>query len=218
MSNQEEVNNGNGGTPESAVEFTLNFEPQTEDQLIGFAKWLRSSEQGSLIDSRWVLGDRINQSNETVYGENTIGKIAAEAGYSPSTIHKCKRFAEKYSVEQKASLLSRSFVLSWRDIAQNLTIDPVDLIRAYNESSNQDEFRNAVTQLRPTRNRAPRPPRKTRVELETENTDLRNRVSDLETENATLQQRIKELEGRQETSEALPDSDEETEPAEELSN
>jgi len=148
MSNQKDQENGSGGTPESAAEFSMDFQPETEDQLIGLAKWLRSGEQVSLINSRWVLGDRINRSNETVYGENTIGKIAAEADYSLSTINKCRRFAEKYSVEQKTSLLSGSFILSWRDIAQNLTIDPVDLIRVYNESSDKDEFRSAVTKFK----------------------------------------------------------------------
>jgi hypothetical protein len=59
MSNQKAQENGNGGTPTSDVEFSMNFQPQTEDQLIGLAKWLRSGEQVSLIDSRWVLGDRI---------------------------------------------------------------------------------------------------------------------------------------------------------------
>jgi len=139
-------------------------------------------------------------------------------GYSKSTVHKSLKFAKGYSDEQLASLLNGPFSLSWRDIAQNLSVPPEDFLRTYHDSEDLEQFRNAVTQLRPTRNRSTRVPRKTRVELETENTDLRNRVSDLETENAALQQRIKELEGEQETSEALPDSDEETEPAEELSN
>jgi hypothetical protein len=37
METQRTTENGNGGTPESVVEYTLNFDPQTEDQLIGFA-------------------------------------------------------------------------------------------------------------------------------------------------------------------------------------
>jgi len=200
MSNQEELNRDNGGTPRSAVEFTLNFQPQTEDQLIGFAKWLRAGEQGLIVNSRWVLGDRINQSNETVYGEDTIGKIAAEAGYSKSTIHKSKQFAQMYSCDQKESLLNGSFVLSWRDIALNLTIDPEDLIQAYSESSEQDEFRNAVTQIKQTmspQSQNPRESHKTRSELEAENTELRNRVSDLEEENTELQAKIQKLEEEQ---------------------
>jgi hypothetical protein len=219
MSNQEELNRGNGGTPRSAVEFTLDFEPQTEDQLIGFAKWLRAGEQGLIVNYRWVLGDRINQSNETVYGEDTIGKIAAEAGYSKSTIHKSKQFAQRYSHDQKESLLNGSFVLSWRDIALNLTIDPEDLIRAYSESSDQDEFRNAVTRLKPTRNFSARAPRKTRDVLEVENKELRNHVSDLNALNGALRQRIEELKRQLETtSVALPDFDKETEAAKALNN
>jgi len=218
MSNQEAQENGNGGTPESAAEITLNFEPQTEDQLIDFAKWLKTREHQSVVKLRWYLGHKIHGSGDSVYGQDTAGRIAEEVGYSKSTVHKSLKFAKGYSDEQLASLLNGPFSLSWRDIAQNLSVPPENFLRTYHDSEDLEQFRNAVTQLRPTRNRSTRVPRKTRVELETENTDLRNRVSDLETENAALQQRIKELEGEQETSEALPDSDEETEPAEELSN
>ena len=64
MSNEEALENGNGGTPESAVEFTLNFEPQTEDQLIGFAKWLKSREHQSVVKLRWFLGHKIDGSGD----------------------------------------------------------------------------------------------------------------------------------------------------------
>jgi len=53
MSNQEAQENGNGGTPESAAEITLNFEPRTEDQLIDFAKWIKTREHQSVVKLRW---------------------------------------------------------------------------------------------------------------------------------------------------------------------
>lgn len=218
MSNQETVENGNGGTPAGAVEFTLNFEPQNEDQLIEYAKWLKSRENQSVIKLRWFLGKKIEQSGETVYGENTAGRIAEEVGYSKSTVQKSLKFARVYSNGQLTSLLDGRFLLSWRDIALNLSISPVDFLRIYHDSEDLEQFRNAVTQLRQTRNPSPREPRRTRGELETENTELRNRVSDLETENATLQQRVKELEGQLETSGALPDSVEKTESFAEMVN
>jgi cell fate (sporulation/competence/biofilm development) regulator YlbF (YheA/YmcA/DUF963 family) len=162
----------------------------------------------------------INRSGETVYGDNTAGRIAEEVGYSKSTIHKCKQFGEKYDEQQKESLLNGPLLLSWRDIAQNLSVPAEDFLRTYHDSENLEQFRNAVTQLRrtrPRRNHPPREPRKTRVELVTENAELRNRVSTLETEKAELQARINELEGQQEVPEEQQrDSIEETEPAEEL--
>jgi hypothetical protein len=212
MSNQETVGNDNGGTPESAVEFTLNFEPQTEDQLIEYAKWLKSRENQSVIKLRWFLGKKIEQSGETVYGENTSGRIAEEVGYSQSTVQKSLKFAKEYSNENLTSLLNGSFSLSWRDIALNLSISPEIFIGTYHDSEDLEQFRNAVTQLRQPRNPPPREPRRTRRELETENTELRNRVSELETENASLQERIKELE----TSGAFPDSVEKIQSLEEM--
>jgi hypothetical protein len=218
MSNQEAQESGNGGTPESAAEITLNFEPQTEQELIEYAKWLKTREHQSVVKLRWYLGHKIDGSGDSVYGQDTAGRIAEEVGYSKSTVHKSLKFAREYSNDQLASLLNGPFSLSWRDVAQNLSVAPEEFLRTYHDSENLEQFRNAVTQLRPTRNQNPRPPRKTRVELETENAELQNRVSELETENAILQERIKELEGQKETSGANSESIKETESAEELSN
>jgi hypothetical protein len=221
MLNIEEMINVNGDTPESAVEFTLNFEPQTEQELIEFANWLISREHQSVIKSRWTLGQKINQSGDTVYGENTAGRISEEVGYSESTIQKSRKFARIYSNSQIDTLLHGPFSLSWRDVAQNLSVPPEDFLRTYNESRNREEFRNAVTEFRRTRttqSRTQREPRRTRAQLEAENTELRTRISELDTENAELQARIKELEGQLEVAEADIDSVEKTKLAEELSS
>ena len=197
MSNQETLENGNGGTPESAAEITLNFEPQTEQELIEYAKWLKTREYQSVVKLRWYLGHKIDGCGDSVYGQDTAGRIAEEVGCSKSTVQKSLKFAKGYSSEQLASLLNGSFSLSWRDIAQNLSVPTEDFLRTYRDSRNPEQFRNAVTQFRRTRNRSTRVPRKTRAELEAENVELQNKVSVLETEKAALQQRIKELEGQQ---------------------
>lgn len=222
MSNQDELNKGKGGTPESAAEFNLNFQPRTEDELIGFAKWLKSREHQSVVKLRWYLGQKIDQSGETVYGENTAGRIAEEVGYSKSTVHKSRKFAQLYSNEQITSLLKGPFSLSWRDVALNLSVSPEDFLRTYHDSEDPDQFRNAVTQYRRTRTRrsqTPREPRKTRAELEAENAELRNRVSELEADNTALKDRIQELEGQEEVlEEQQVDSIVDADPVEELSN
>ena len=220
MSNQEAQENGNGGTPEGAVEINANFEPLTEDQLIGFAKWLKAREHHSVIKSRWLFGRAINRSSETVYGENTAGRIAEEVGYSKSTVHKSREFAQKYSDEQLASLLDGPFLIFWRDVAQNLSVSPEDFLRTYHESRNPEQFRNSVTQFkrtRSTRNQTQREPRKTIAQLEAENVELQKKVSELETEKVKLQARIQELEGQQEPSGEIPDSAEDNVLVEELS-
>ena len=219
MSNEEEFKSGNGGTPESAVEFTLNFEPQTEQELIEFANWLISREHQSVIKSRWTLGQKINQSGDTVYGENTAGRIAEEVGYSESTIQKSRKFARIYSNSQIDTLLHGPFSLSWRDVAQNLSVAPEDFLRTYNESRNREQFRNGVTEFRRTRttqSRIQREPRRTRAQLEAENAELRTRISELDTENAELKERIQELEGQQEVAEADIDYNTDSESADEM--
>jgi len=221
MSNHEATNTGNGDTPESVVEFNLNFKPETEDQFIEFAKWLKSREHQSIIKLHWTLGKNIEEAGEVVYGQNTAGRIAAEVGISKSTVHKSRRFARDYSPEQVALLLNGQFSLSWRDITQNQSVPTEDFLRAFRDSRNPEQFRNAVTpfrRTRPLRIQAPREPRKTRAELVIENTELQNRVSELVAENAELQARIKELEEQQETSGTNSESIEDTVLAEELPN
>ena len=222
MSNPGTLENGNDGTPESAVEFNLNFKPETEDQFVEFVKWLKSREHQSIIKLHWILGKNIEEAGEAVYGQNTAGRIAAEVGISKSTVHKSRRFARDYSPEQVALLLNGQFSLSWRDITQNQSVPTEDFLRAFRDSSNPEQFRNAVTQLRRIRQRrnpAPREPRKTRAELVTENAELQSRVSTLETEKAELQARIKELERQQEVPvEQQRDSIEEPESAEDSPN
>ena len=117
-------------------------------------------------------------------------------------------------------MLNGSFSLSWRDVAQNLSVSADDFLRIYNESSTLDEFRNAVTQLRPegTAQRRPRQPRLTRTELESRNTELQNRVTELESENDELKRRIKELERQLEASEADIDIIKDMELADKLPN
>ena len=222
MSNEEVPKTGNGGPPVSEVEINADYQAQTVEELIDYGKRLKAREFKSVVESRWLFGRAINRSGETVYGDNTAGRIAEEVGYSKSTIHKCKRFGEKYDEQQKESLLDGPFVLSWRDVALNLSVSPEDFLRTYNDSGDLEQFRNAVTQLRrtrTTRNQPPRQLRKTRAELESENAELQNRVSTLETEKAELQARIKELERQQEVPlEQQRDSIEEPESAEDSPN
>jgi hypothetical protein len=148
MSNQENQENGSGGTPESAVEFTLNFEPQTEDQLIRWSSWLKCNEENSHIRNRHQLGKAINNVYEKNYGNDDLQKIADASGYSKSTLHKATQFATNFTDERVSELLSGAFPISWRDIAQNLKVNPDDFVKAYSASATIDEFRNAVTELK----------------------------------------------------------------------
>ena len=196
MSNDEIVSDRNDETIESGTRYNMSFQPQNEEQLIEFAKWLKSREHHSIIKARWTLGSKINENEEAVYGEDTAGRIADEAGYSKSTVNKSRKFARMYSPEQVSTLLNGSYSLSWRDIAQNLSVSTADFLLIYDESNTLDGFRNAVTQLRPkgTDQRRPRQPRITRAELESRNTELQTRVTELESENEGLRRRVQELE------------------------
>ena len=86
MENLEKMINENDQTNENNSVFNTSFQPQNEEQLIEFAKWLKSREHHSVIKTRWTLGKKINESGGFVYGENTAGRIAEEVGYAPAAM------------------------------------------------------------------------------------------------------------------------------------
>ena len=148
MSNQEEVNNGKGKKPESKAKFPMDYKPKTEADLFSYVKWRRSNEQNSIIRNRHQLGKAIINFYEKKYGSNELQKIAEASGYSKSTLHKVCQFAINFSDEKVGELLRGRFQISWRDIAQNLMVNPEDFVKAYSASVTVDEFRNAVTELK----------------------------------------------------------------------
>ncbi len=77
-----------------------------------------------------------------------VHKRFTVSGYSKSTLHKACQFAKKFSDEKLNELLSGPFQVFWRDIAQNLRVNPDDFVKAYLESATAEEFRNAVTELK----------------------------------------------------------------------
>jgi hypothetical protein len=148
MSNQEEVKNGNGDTPKGDVEFNMDFEPETETELISIAIWLKAGEENSIIINRHLLGKKINGFYEKKYGVDELQRIAKLSGYSKSTLHKACQFAKNFSDQKLNELLTGPFQISWRDISQNLKVNPDDFVKAYLESATAEEFRNAVTELK----------------------------------------------------------------------
>jgi len=148
MSNPENLENGNGGTPESAVKFPPGYKPETIEDLFEYVKRLKSNEENSLIITRYQLGITINNFYKKNYGTDELQKIAEASGYSKSTLHKACQFAKDFTDGRVAELLEGPFQISWRDISQNLRVNPDDFVKAYLQSATVDEFRNAVTELK----------------------------------------------------------------------
>lgn len=148
MSNKGEVNKGKGGMRTGDVKFITEFEVKTESDLFEYVKRLKSHEENSNILTKHQLGKTIINFYNKKYGNDELQKIAEESGYSKSTLHKVCQFAKNFTDEKLAELLRGPFQISWRDIAQNLRVNPDDFVKAYSASATVDEFRNAVTELK----------------------------------------------------------------------
>lgn len=125
---------------------TLKF--KKEEELFDWIKRLESGEERSILQNRWDLGTVIIRFYDKEYGKDKLQKISDEVGYSKSTLHKACQFARNFTVEHLRTLIEGAVSLSWRDVAQNLKVNPDAFVKAYLESETADEFRNAVTELK----------------------------------------------------------------------
>jgi hypothetical protein len=121
---------------------------KTEDEFIDWIKRLKSGEERSILQNRWDLGTVIHRYYDKEYGKDKLQKISDEVGYSKSTLHKACRFARNFTMEHLRTLIEGTVSLSWRDVAQNLSVDPEDFINTYKNSKTIHEFRNTVKKFK----------------------------------------------------------------------
>jgi hypothetical protein len=198
---------------EEKEEMDIKFVPKSEGELIDYAIWLKSDEENSIIFRRWFLGTRINDFYEKKYGKDELQNIADASGYSKSTIYKSCQFANNYTEENLNKLFGGIFTISWRDIAQNLMLNPDEFVKVYLASQDINEFRNIVTDLKDGNESESREDdsgssRKTRVDLEVEIesyvqqlkqkdsqiADLETQLISLQTENSELKEKLAQYE------------------------
>jgi hypothetical protein len=196
MSNSTESSNTSVPTTIATPKFGIDFVPQTEDELLNYLKVLRAKESQGGICSKWHLGNFIRgfYKVENGYGTDKLGKIAKKSGWSKSTLQKSCQFAEKYTNEQVEFLFEGSFQLSWRDVSQNLCIEPKGFIDVYSRAQTSKEFRNSVIQLRQPLQGGTLPPKpKTRKELERELAERDQKIADLENQIQALEVKVESL-------------------------
>jgi hypothetical protein len=180
-------NEHEGKAPEAPTGFG------SENDLCNHLIGMRVREIQGGIWLKWHAGNFIRgfYKAEKAYGKDELGKIAKKTGWSQSSLQKACQFAEKYSPDQVDALSRGRFQLAWRDIAQNLCLEPQALIDAYSGAETPKQFRNAVIQLRqPLQGGTPPPKPKTRKELERELVERDQRITDLENRIQALEAKI----------------------------
>lgn len=126
----------------------IGFKCSTEEGLVHFLKRIHASAEGSRIAGYYYMGKGILSFYKKKYGQNELQQIATKTEIGVSTLEKICRFASCFSEEQVKILCNGHFLLSWRNIAQNLALNPEILIEAYRSSSNLKQFHNAVRKLK----------------------------------------------------------------------
>ncbi len=119
-------------------------EIKTEADLIQRTRDLKDGVEIHCWLSYYQMGTEINSFYKGKYGRNELQKIADAIEVKRPTLHKACKFAKIYSREDIQKLLMGSYSLSWRAISDNLSVQPVKLIEAYENSSDVNEFYHAM--------------------------------------------------------------------------
>ena len=140
--NAENSENSAVSVPEYSDVMNLEYEPETEEELIILTKALNARMDYWQIGTYWMIGYKINGYYERKgnYGKGTLEKISLEVGIGIDTLRKALKFARVYDETQVKTLLSGNSYLKWNHIAQNLTVEPERFVEVFKETNSSHEF------------------------------------------------------------------------------
>ena len=132
--------------PEYSDVMSLEYEPETEEELIDITKALNTRMNLWQVGTYWMIGRKINSFYERKgnYGKGTLERIAVDVGIGIDTLRKAKKFSLIFDEEQLKTLMSGHFTLQWNHIAQNLTVEPDSFVEVYRETNTSLEFHNRI--------------------------------------------------------------------------
>lgn len=124
------------------------FQPESEESLIAYAANIHAQVQVNSITGYWEIGRSINAFYKGKYGTKELERIAQATEIGRDTLAKACKFARQYSKEHVEILLRGRFVVSWRQIAQNLAIAPQKVIDVYQQAPSREQFYNGIIKLK----------------------------------------------------------------------
>ena len=133
-------------TPEYSDVMLLDYEPETEEELIDVTKALNARMTFWQIGTYWMIGCKINgyYARKGNYGKGTLERIALDIGIGIDTLRKILKFARVYNESQLKTLLDGPFLLRWNHIAQNLTLEAESFVEAFKETTTPGEFHRKI--------------------------------------------------------------------------
>jgi len=140
--------------PEYSDVMSLDYDPETEEELIDITKALNTRMNLWQVGTYWMMGLKINSFYERKgnYGKGTLEKLSLEVGIGIDTLRKAIKFAKVYNEEQIKTLLNGNFTLQWNHIAQNLTVEPDSFVEVYKETNTSLEFHNRIIDCKKSAN------------------------------------------------------------------
>jgi len=136
-----------------------DFHAETEEDLINHTRNLYKETVAGVVITYWKIGYSINAFYEKKYGSGELQRIADQTGVSLDSLHKACKFANRFSREHIEELLNGPFAISWYQIANNLTVEPDNLVATYKESDSPKTFHNAIMYFKKSNARNNRPAR-----------------------------------------------------------
>lgn len=125
-----------------------DFQPDSEEALVAYTARIHAHVQVNSITGYWEIGRSINAFYKGKYGTKELDRIAQGTGIGRDTLAKACKFARQYSKEHVEVLLRGNFVMSWRQISQNLAIPPQKVVEVYQQAPSREQFYNGIIKLK----------------------------------------------------------------------
>jgi hypothetical protein len=182
-------------TAEMTIDYCKEIKFTDEGQLKETVGTLYKACQNGIICNQFWSGKHISTFYSDEESKNKgIASISKSIGASESTIRKLINFSEKYSEELVQELIKGNdhFPISWRHIAQNLSLDPNTLVSKYKSAKTVKDFEKA-TQAAKEGNRPEAKPQITKKDLKENVAHLQIKVEFLNEEIERRDERIFQL-------------------------
>ena len=122
--------------------------PKNEDELIECFKKIRRDQDIANVSSNYYIGQMIVAVYKKEYGKDKQQKLATQTGFSRSTLYKCHQFASKFTNEQVDELCKGKFVVPWRVVVHNLSLEPGEFLSLYRKEISLNDFCDALQLLK----------------------------------------------------------------------
>ena len=134
--------------PYSSWIFSDPFDDSEEEMLLRNVKAAHEKRHHYHLSYYYRIGRFINTYFQSGCPGDILKIIKERTGVGFNSLQKSCQFARKYNQATYDMLIRGPFVLTWFEIAQNLTVEPHLLVEIYRNSRNRHDFDKKIREIK----------------------------------------------------------------------